>query len=204
MRYVTSSMEPESWPRLLDPSGRALPEIALAGRSNAGKSTFLNLLAGGRKDMAKISSTPGKTQRLQFFCFDEKIVFVDLPGFGYAKAPLKLQAEWSRGIDRYLNERKSLRALILVMDTRRHPDVNELDMAAWTKSRSIPLIPVFTKIDTFSSKLEYEQRIKEAMDILAPYDPKTPILSPDSRKRVWAILNQAISTFTPMDERPSR
>ena len=195
MRYVTSSLEVDSWPRLLDPRGKALPEIALAGRSNAGKSTLLNLLAG-QKHLAKVSSTPGKTQRMQFFCLEEKLVFVDLPGFGYARAPLKLQAEWSRGIDRYLNERESLKALILVIDIRRNPDVNELDMAAWAKSRSIPLLPVFTKTDMLSSKLECEKRIAESMLILAPYEPRRPLLAPDARKKLFAGIYSVLNDTT--------
>jgi GTP-binding protein len=189
MRWVTSALEPDSWPRLLDPNGKPLPEIALAGRSNAGKSTFINLLSG-RKTLAKVSSTPGKTQRMQFFCFEERLAFVDLPGFGFAKAPLKLQAEWSAGIDRYLNERSSLKALILVLDSRRTPDVNEFDMASWAKSRAIPLLPVFTKIDMLASKFEVTRSVDRAMKLLSPYEPKTPLLAPGPRRQLWGILNK--------------
>jgi GTP-binding protein len=77
-RYIASALEPESWPRLLSPRGNPLAEIAFAGRSNVGKSTLINILSG-QKGLAKISSTPGKTQRLQFFCFDERYLLVDLP-----------------------------------------------------------------------------------------------------------------------------
>ena len=92
-RFMKAPCRPEQYPILKDPRGKLLPEIAVAGRSNVGKSSLINHLFG-TKGLAKTSSTPGKTQLLNFFSVDEQLVFADLPGYGYAKVPPKTRAEW--------------------------------------------------------------------------------------------------------------
>jgi GTP-binding protein len=168
----------------MDPQGRPLPEIALAGRSNVGKSTLINRLAE-QKALAKISSTPGKTQRLQFFCYDDRLLLVDLPGYGYAKASRSVRAEWSDAIDRYLNERASLRLLLLLLDIRRTPSDEDLALSSWAKEKALPLLPVFTKTDMLS-KAECERQQKQALFQLN--HTADSLLASDSPRRLWPAL----------------
>ncbi len=169
MRYIASALEPDSWPKILSPRGEPLPEIALSGRSNVGKSSLINLLAG-QKGLAKISSTPGKTQRLQFFCFDERCVLVDLPGYGYAQAPQKERAEWSQATDQYLNTRTSLKLVLLLLDIRRTPSSDDRNLLLWAVDRGIGILPVFTKTDMVSPA-ECERLRSQAILYLSPEKP---------------------------------
>ncbi len=186
IRYIASALEPNSWPRLLSPQGDALPEIALAGRSNVGKSTLINVLAG-QKALAKISSTPGKTQRLQFFCFDERCILVDLPGYGYARAPEKQRLEWSNAIDQYLHTRTSLKLILLLLDIRRTPTPDDRNLLLWANEHPIQILTVFTKTDMLKP-LECERQRSQAIAYLSPDKPIESISVPDSRKRLWSIL----------------
>jgi len=182
LTYVASALEPQSWPRLLAPNGTPLPEIALAGRSNVGKSTFLNLLAG-QKALAKVSSTPGKTQRMQFFLGGQRCVLVDLPGYGYAKAPRAMQADWSQAIQNYLETRPSLRLLVLLLDIRRDPSPEDLQLMDWVEKRgALRLLPVFTKTDILSPT-ECALR-KQALGHLF----ETYLTVPAPRRIVWNQL----------------
>jgi GTP-binding protein len=193
LTFVTSALEPESWPKLLDPKGNPLPEIALAGRSNVGKSTFLNLIAG-KKATAKVSSTPGKTQRIVFFHAEDRLCVVDLPGYGFAKAPVHLQAEWSRAIDAYLHTRTSLKLLVLLLDIRRSLGPEDLKLLTWAQNASIEVLPVFTKTDMLS-KNEYEKCRKKALSELTPHLPSQTIdilNVPAPSRIIWTILTKKI------------
>jgi len=121
-------------------------EIAFAGRSNAGKSSAINALTR-QKSLARTSKTPGRTQLLNFFQIDENRRFVDLPGYGYARVPLEVKAKWHRMMQRYLNQRKSLTGIVLVMDIR-HP-LTEFDwqMIEWCENSDIRLHILLTKAD---------------------------------------------------------
>jgi len=121
-------------------------EVAFCGRSNAGKSSALNFLTDQKK-LARTSKTPGRTQLINFFSLTESIRLVDLPGYGYAKVPPKMKAEWQRNLDDYLRGRNSLRGLILVMDIR-HP-LKEFDllMLSWCETAELPVHIVLTKAD---------------------------------------------------------
>ena len=121
-------------------------EVAFAGRSNAGKSSALNAITG-RKALARTSKTPGRTQHLIFFSIDEQRRLVDLPGYGYAKVPLQIQRQWQSAMETYLNERQSLRGLVLLMDIR-HP-MTEFDqqMLNWCQHSHMPVHILLTKAD---------------------------------------------------------
>jgi len=132
-------------------SVRGLPpdegrEVAFAGRSNAGKSSALNALAG-RRALARTSRTPGRTQQINFFRIDEQRRLADLPGYGFAKAPPEVQRRWGQLVERYLRERRSLTGLVLLMDARR--PLTELDarMVRWCTDTGTPLHAVLTKAD---------------------------------------------------------
>ena len=121
-------------------------EVAFCGRSNAGKSSALNLLTDQKK-LARTSKTPGRTQLINFFSLTETLRLVDLPGYGYAKVPPKMKAEWQRNLDEYLRNRESLRGLVLVMDIR-HP-LKEFDqlMLTWCAAAALPVHILLTKSD---------------------------------------------------------
>lgn len=121
-------------------------EVAFAGRSNAGKSSAINTLTD-QKSLARISKTPGRTQMINFFAIDEQRALVDLPGYGYAKVPEKMKIRWQQTLGQYLETRKALRGLVLMMDVR-HP-LKEFDkqMILWANHASLPVHILLTKAD---------------------------------------------------------
>ena len=123
-----------------------MPEIALAGRSNVGKSSFINTLLG-RKNLARTSSKPGKTQQLNFYNIDDKLRFVDVPGYGYAKVSKTERAKWGKMIEEYLTSRDNLRAVVSLVDLRHDPSADDVQMYEFLKYYEIPVIVVATKAD---------------------------------------------------------
>ena len=145
--FVTSASKPAEFPP------EDLPEVAFAGRSNVGKSSLINALVG-KHGLARTSRTPGRTQLLNWFRVEapstgapRPLAFVDLPGYGYAKVPVAMQASWQQLIESYLSDRKVLGAVVLLVDVRRGVEQEEEDLAAWLRERGIPLVGVVTKID---------------------------------------------------------
>ncbi len=123
-----------------------LPEIALSGRSNVGKSSFINAMLG-RKNLARTSSTPGKTRLINFYRFNERYRFVDLPGYGYAKVSKSERESWAKIINRYLSLRKNLREVVLVVDIRHPPTDNDMEMYSWILDSGFSGLVVATKLD---------------------------------------------------------
>jgi GTP-binding protein len=156
-RFITSALKPDEFPMIKASNGQVLREIAFAGRSNAGKSSFINALL--QTKLAKTSSSPGKTQRINFFLIDESLLLVDLPGYGYAKAPIAEVENWSSAIDEYLNSSPSLRMIFLILDIRREPSHEDLLIAKWAASKHISLFVIFTKKDKLSAS-ETEKAIR--------------------------------------------
>lgn len=122
------------------------PEIALAGRSNVGKSSFINTLLN-RKNLARTSSKPGKTQQLNFYNIDDKLRFVDVPGYGYAKVSKAERLKWGKMIEEYLTTRDNLRAVVSLVDMRHEPTADDVQMYDFLKYYDIPVILVATKAD---------------------------------------------------------
>lgn len=149
------------------------PQIALAGRSNVGKSTLVNCLAG-RKGLAKISATPGKTRSLNFYQTAEAgYCLVDLPGYGYARCSKTERDKWARLVETYLSRTKTLRAVAALIDCRLPPQRLDLELVAWLRSRNIPLLVVLTKADKCSQR-DREARKKMWRELAQPAVP--PIL----------------------------
>ncbi len=131
--------------RRLFPAGR-LPEVAFLGRSNVGKSSLLNALAGQKK-LAFTSSTPGRTQTINFYLIDGACYFVDLPGYGYARVPPARMVEWKKLIGEYLEKRETLKLSCLILDARRGWMDKDLDLKRWLEYHGRPYLVVATKID---------------------------------------------------------
>lgn len=125
------------------------PQVAFAGRSNVGKSSLLNQLLG-RKKLAKVSQTPGKTQSINFFLVNEKYHFVDLPGYGYAKAPKTERERWRALVDAYFHNSTVLRGLVQLIDIRHEPTALDRDLHEWTSTLPLQRLYVLTKADKLS------------------------------------------------------
>ena len=123
-----------------------LPEFALLGRSNVGKSSFINALANNKK-IAKTSNTPGKTRLINFFNFSDSFIVADLPGYGYAKVSKEAQARWQKNLEEYLLKRKEIKSLIQFIDARHDIQKNDIQMREWVDAYKLPIFTVVTKID---------------------------------------------------------
>ena len=123
-----------------------LPEFPLLGRSNVGKSSFINALANNKK-LAKTSNTPGKTRLINFFNFDNKFMIADLPGYGYAKVSKEAQVLWQKYLEEYLLNRKQIKSMIQFIDARHDIQKNDYQMREWIDCYKLPIITVVTKID---------------------------------------------------------
>jgi GTP-binding protein len=126
-----------------------LPEIALVGRSNVGKSSLINKIVN-RRNLAKSSSTPGKTRTINFYLINQSFHLVDLPGYGYAKVSRSEQEKWGQIIENYLKNRKQLRGVIHLIDIRHQPGENDVLMKEWLSHYDIPILIVVTKADKIS------------------------------------------------------
>lgn len=144
--FVKTATAPQGYPVLRDVQGRIMPEIAVAGRSNVGKSSLLNHLFNV-KGMVKTSSTPGKTQALNFFTLDRALAFVDLPGYGYAQVPEKVRKQWGPMIQTYLETRASLQLILFLFDIRRTPNQEDFQLIEWASHYQKAMILVLTKVD---------------------------------------------------------
>lgn len=141
-----------------------LPEICLAGRSNVGKSSFINTITGYGK-LAKVSGTPGKTRTLNFFNINNQLRLVDVPGYGYAKVNNKIKESFGEMIDTYLRDREVLKGLVLIVDYRHKPTRDDIEMYEYAKYYEIPVIVVATKEDKLKRNdlKKNEKLIKETL-----------------------------------------
>lgn len=185
---IISAVESKQYPET------GLPEIALSGRSNVGKSTFINTLIS-RKKVARTSSKPGKTQTLNFFNIDEQLIFVDVPGYGYAKVSKKQREQFGKMIEQYLTTRKELKCVIQLIDIRHKPPQDDILMYDYLKHFEIPTIIVATKEDKIP-KGKVQKHLKiiretleiESEDVLISYSS----LNKDKTDNIWALLSQFI------------
>src|SRR6056297_2821126 len=122
--FIKSAAKPDQYP----PEGP--PEIAFAGRSNVGKSTLINTLVN-RKHLVKTSSTPGRTQMLNFFAVNGAAVFVDLPGYGWARVPERIKKQWGPMVERYLSTRRTRNGVVVILDIRRRPRPEDAELINW-------------------------------------------------------------------------
>ena len=169
------------------------PEIAFAGRSNVGKSSLINCLLN-RKGLVRTSSTPGRTQLLNYFAINEALYFVDLPGYGFARAPRSVREKWQPMVHGYLEGRESLRAVIWLLDVRRDPSSEDLEFLDWLEENEIPTIPVVTKVDKVSknelgrclAKISNVTGLEK--ELLNPFSVQTR----QGHKEVWELISMSL------------
>ncbi|MGD1967857.1 MAG: ribosome biogenesis GTP-binding protein YihA/YsxC [Desulfobacterales bacterium] len=193
--FIKSATKPAQYPL------EQLPEIAFAGRSNVGKSSLINTLVN-RKRLVKTSSTPGRTQLINFFEINQKIIFVDLPGYGYAKVPVSVRKKWGPMIETYLSGRNTLQAVVVILDIRRTPQQEELNLLGWLSHYAIAAIVVLTKTDKISKNKAAQQHRHIAHALST--DPKDLILFSAKTRRGRDDLWQAILSLVDVEVSPSR
>jgi GTP-binding protein len=164
-KFIKTAMYPKDYPTIRNLSGDILPEVAVVGRSNVGKSSLLNNLFQS-KGLVKTSSTPGKTQALNFFTLNDSIAFADLPGYGYAQVPDSVKKQWGPIIKTYLQKRESLKLILFLLDIRRKPNEEDFQFMEWAIHSQKALILVLTKID----KVNQTERKTNAKNILAAFN----------------------------------
>ncbi len=197
--YMTSSTKPSNYP------AENFPEIAFAGRSNVGKSSMINKLLN-RKSLVRTSSTPGRTQMLNFFNINEEFLLVDLPGYGFAKVPLTVKKAWGPMIRTYLQERHTLAAVVMLYDIRRTPRSEDIQLLDWLEEFGVPTIPVITKIDKVN-RSQRQKHLKEIAEVTG-IDPKAFTLFSaltregfdDLWERIEITLNDLAGTELPSEE----
>lgn len=186
--FIISAVKPEQYP------DDHLPEIGLAGRSNVGKSSLINTLIN-RKNLARTSGKPGKTQTLNFYLINELLYFVDVPGYGFAKVSKKERDAWGRMIETYLTDREDLKAVILIVDLRHAPSNDDVMMYDWLKHYEIPVIVVATKSDKIP-KGKWAKHLKvvnqtlklEPTDKLVTFSSQTG----QGKEDVWSAIKSYI------------
>lgn len=188
-RFLTSALKEDEWPTVKTPRGQLFPEMALVGRSNVGKSSLINHLLH-QKRVAKTSSIPGKTQRMNFFVIDEELLLVDLPGYGFAKAPDQAVRDWSEAMDRYFTIRSSLRLILLLIDSRRGPSDDDLKVFTWAKARNIPLLSILTKTDKLTPS-EIQAAVHSSEQLLGDCLPFS-IHDKEARRKLIAAIQKRI------------
>ena len=171
-----------------------LPEIAFAGRSNVGKSSLINTLIG-RKKLVKISARPGKTQGLNYFRVGDQFFIVDLPGYGFAKVPKVMQNSWQSLISSYLEQRQTLRCVVVILDIRHEPKSQDTQLIQWLRQNSIAILPVYTKIDKVSGSIR--EKNAKLLDAGHTFRAQDRILfsakTGQGRDKLVAALNEFIS-----------
>ena len=185
---ITSAAKKEQYPTT------NLKEIALAGRSNVGKSSFINKIIN-RRNLVRTSSKPGKTQTLNFYNINDVFCFVDVPGYGYAKVPKAEKEKWARMMEEYFETRENLGLVMLILDLRHNPTQDDFNMYHYIKHFDIPVIVVATKADKVKKSMKQKNinQIKIKLDI----DLNDPVIAFSSetgegKDLIWRHLTQFI------------
>ncbi len=190
--FVKSAVWPDQYP------AATMPEIAFVGRSNVGKSSLINAIVG-KKNLAKTSNTPGRTQLINFFTINETLSFVDLPGYGFAKVSQSVKKDWGDMIAIYLKERSSLAMVVLILDIRRDPSDEDLSLRDWLEGYRIPYLYILTKADKLSNNQAINRR-RIIEKILHVSDGIKPILfsatTQKGKSEIWQALDAHLQSLT--------
>lgn len=175
--------------------GNLLPEFAFAGKSNVGKSSMLNALIN-RKSLARTSSTPGKTQTINYYNINQALYFVDLPGYGYAKVSLETKAKWGKMIEKYLRTSKVLKCVFLLIDIRHEPGANDIGMYEWIVANGFRPVIIATKLDKISRGQVKKQTAMILKTLKAPADTVIIPFSAETkqgRDEIWAEIEKRLT-----------
>jgi GTP-binding protein len=189
--FIKSATKPAHYPE------GNLPEIAFAGRSNVGKSSLINVLVN-RKNLVRTSSTPGRTQLINFFDVNGTFTLVDLPGYGFAKVPLEVKRQWGPMMETYLAQRANLAGVVLIFDARRIPRDEDLQMLQWLRTYGVRPILVVTKCDKLSKNERSRQfsligsSLGVAKEELLPFSA----LSKEGVAAIWAQIEALLALDT--------
>lgn len=185
-KFEVSAVSPKQYPQ------NGLPEIVLVGKSNVGKSSFVNTMIN-RKKLARTSSEPGKTRQINFYNIDETFYFVDLPGYGYSKMSKKEQAQVGNFIDEYLSRRKEIALIIFLIDIRHNPTANDLLMYNYVISSKLPFIILANKADKIAIT-KVDGVVKDLQKQINPIGDITTLPFSSERKiykdKVWKIIEE--------------
>lgn len=189
--FITSAVGPNQYPT------DGLPEIALVGRSNVGKSSLLNKMMN-RKGLARTSQKPGKTQTLNYFQVNKQLYFVDFPGYGYAKVAKSIKGQWGKMIETYLKQRKELRFIIQLVDIRHAPSKDDIAMYEWCKEIGIPTVVVATKGDKIARGrwLQHTKVIRQHLNMRG--DDTILIFSSETgqgRDELWSEIKRRLYEY---------
>jgi GTP-binding protein len=192
--FVKSAFSEKDWPRA------PLPEIAFLGRSNVGKSSLINSLLGV-KGLARTSSTPGRTQALNFFLINRKFHFVDLPGYGYARVPKSIREEWGEFVTAYLAKRERLVLSIHILDSRHDPTQLDVQLSEWLSAYGRAALRVATKADKLSRN-ELQRKLRRAADVLGATAERDDLVAYSAvtgagREQVWRAISEALAVSQP-------
>ena len=186
--FVKSATKPSEYP----PGN--LPEIAIAGKSNVGKSSLINTVVN-RKNLAKTSSSPGRTQVINFFRVNNNLSLVDLPGYGFAKVPLEVRQAWKPMVETYLQTRETIRLVILILDSRRGLSSDDSTLLDWLDYHGIPTLVVLTKADKVSQfERARQKKVLAGIRLLAG----RPLLffsahTGEGKDDLWGLIQKAVS-----------
>ncbi len=173
---VISAPDKESWPE------STLPEVVLAGRSNVGKSSFINTITN-RKKLAYVGNTPGKTRLLNFFQLDEELMFVDVPGYGYANTSKQQLIKFGEMMEEYFSGRQQKRGLVIIVDSRHKPSEDDETMVEYARYFNIPIVVVATKIDKVKNS-QRKKNLQTIMDTLDVSKKELVVFSSETREGV--------------------
>jgi GTP-binding protein len=191
--FIISAVGPDQYP------ADALPEIALAGRSNVGKSSLINRMIQ-RKNLARTSSKPGKTQQLNYYKINSDLFFVDLPGYGYAQVSKSKREIWGKFIEQYLLHREFLKLVLLIIDLRHPPSKDDQAMFSWLKHNGVPVCIVVTKADKIT-KGQWQKHLKIVKETLqTEKDDRIVLFSSElgvGKDELWQIIEQEIGWEAP-------
>ncbi len=185
--FIKSAVDPAHFPK------EEVPEVAFAGRSNVGKSSLMNSLLN-RKNLVKVSSTPGKTQLINFFKINNQFFFVDLPGYGFARVPDAIKKKWGRMIETYLKKRKNLCLVVLILDIRHKPTEDDRLMAEWLDFYQIRTVFVANKSDKVK-KSEKNKKIRSILESLEKQEKEVIIFSSkkgEGKNDLWKAIKNSI------------
>jgi GTP-binding protein len=185
--FIKSAVKPSHYPE------GDLPEIAFAGRSNVGKSSLINVLVN-RKNLVRTSSTPGRTQLINFFNVNGLFTLVDLPGYGFARVPLAVKKEWGPMMETYFAKRATLRGVVLILDVRRTPVAEDTQMLQWFRAYDIPALLVVTKCDKVSRNERGKQAdvIARALGVVKDDLCFFSALSKDGTAEIWERIERLL------------